>query len=107
MSAVSSRPAMRRHGAGRFTLRPISLAACLLGAAPAALALPQGATATFGSTTVNQSAPGRLDITQTTNRAGIDWNSFSIGAGASDVVTQPSSSSVLLNRVLGNDPSQI
>ncbi len=100
---MSRMPLPRR----RFALRPISVAACLLGGAQAAFALPQGAVPTFGQTTVNQTAPGQLNIQQGTQRAGIDWTSFSIGAGERVVVQQPNSSSVLLNRVLGSDPSQI
>ncbi|MFY9510728.1 MAG: filamentous hemagglutinin N-terminal domain-containing protein, partial [Rubrivivax sp.] len=88
-------------------MRPISLAACLAVAAPASFGLPQDAVPSFGQTTVRQTAPNQLDIVQSTQRAGIDWTSFSIAAGEKVVVTQPGTSSVLLNRVLGNDPSQI
>jgi filamentous hemagglutinin family protein len=48
-----------------------------------------------------------MDITQSTDRAAINWQSFNIGTGASVHIAQPSASSVLLNRVVGNEMSQI
>jgi len=108
----SLRPAARAAAAtGRrrhdFALRPISLAACLAAAAPAGFALPQGEVPTFGEATVSRPAAGRMDIRQTTPRAGLDWTSFSIAAGERVDVRQPSRDAVLLNRVLGDDPSLI
>ena len=94
--------ALRRSG-----LRPISLAACLVAGTPIAFGLPQGALPTFGQTLVKQTNAQRIDITQTSQRAGLDWTSFSIGSNERVVVSQPDRSSVLLNRVVGNDPSQI
>ncbi len=99
---LSARPLQRT-----FALRPISLAACLLGTAPASFGLPQGATPTFGQATVVQTAPGQLSIQQSSARAGLDWTRFSIAAGERVNVVQPSRDAVLLNRVLGDDPSLI
>ena len=95
-------PAHRRP----FELHPVGLAVMLLGA-PAAFALPQGAVPTFGQTQTQATAPGQLTITQGSTRAGIDWTSFSIAAGERVLVLQPGRDSVLVNRVVGNDPSQI
>ena len=51
---------------------------------------------------------GALTITQGTDRAVINWNSFSIGAGEITKFVQPSSSSAVLNRVItANNPSAI
>ncbi|MDP3083205.1 MAG: autotransporter-associated beta strand repeat-containing protein, partial [Rubrivivax sp.] len=90
-----------------FTLRPISLAVCLVGAVPAAFGLPDGAVPTFGQASVSTPAPGQMSIVQGSQRAGLDWTSFSIAAGERVSVSQPATSSVLLNRVTGTDPSQI
>ncbi len=90
-----------------WALRPVSLAACLLGVAPAGFGAPQGAVPTFGQATVRQTLPGQTDIVQTTPRAGLDWTSFSIGAGERVNVVQPDARSVLLNRVVGDNPSLI
>ncbi|MCW5611996.1 MAG: autotransporter-associated beta strand repeat-containing protein [Rubrivivax sp.] len=102
--AAAVATARRRDG---FALRPISLAACLAAAAPAGFALPQGEVPTFGEATVSRPAAGRMDIRQSTPRAGLDWTSFSIAAGERVDVRQPSRDAVLLNRVLGDDPSLI
>jgi filamentous hemagglutinin family protein len=85
----------------------ISLAVCLLAAPPLGFALPQGATAVSGQTSVRQTTPGQLDIVQGSARAIIDWTSFSIAAGERVNIAQPGSTSVLLNRVLGDNPSLI
>ncbi len=54
--------------------------ALLLAAAPAAWALPDGATPTQGQAQLAHTAPGTLQIRQTTDRAGFDWRSFHIAA---------------------------
>ncbi len=96
-----------RHARAHWALRPVSLAVCLLGAAPAGYGAPQGAVPTFGSATVRVTAPGLTEIVQTTPRAGLDWTSFSIAAGERVNVLQPDVRSVLLNRVVGENPSLI
>jgi filamentous hemagglutinin family protein len=105
----TAREQSRRRGSGpRHALRPLhaaALAAC--GFAPAVLALPQGAQPSFGQTQVQTPAAGQMTITQATARAGIDWTSFSIAAGERVNIVQPGANSVLLNRVLGDNPSQI
>lgn len=68
--------------------------------------LPTGGSVAAGSATITQS-PGNLLISQGTDKAVINWQSFSIGAGGQVYFQQPATSSVALNRVLGNDPSQI
>ncbi len=51
---------------------------------------------------------GALTITQGTDRAVINWSSFSIGAGEITKFVQPNSSSAVLNRVItANNPSAI
>jgi filamentous hemagglutinin family protein len=48
-----------------------------------------------------------LRINQTTNSAILNWSSFNIGAGASVTFQQPSSSSIALNKIYQESPSQI
>jgi len=74
---------------------------------PASFGLPQGAQPSFGQADVKQASPTLLNIQQTTQKAGIDWTSFSIGSNERVVISQPDRASVLLNRVVGSDPSQI
>ena len=46
-------------------------------------------------------------VMQTTDKAAIDWMRFSIGADETLIFDQPSSSSIVLNRVITNQPSVI
>jgi filamentous hemagglutinin family protein len=71
-----------------------------------ALAAPTGGTVSGGSATITQSG-AVTDITQSTSRAIIDWRSFNIAAGETVKFIQPSSSSVVLNRIGGAAPSNI
>ena len=80
-----------------------------LGALPGmtfAAGLPTGGVVVGGQATINQSG-NALNIVQGSDKAAIDWQSFSIGTGKSVNFQQPSVSSVALNRVLGNDVSVI
>lgn len=68
---------------------------------------PQGGQVVGGSATITQTSPNRLDIHQSSERAIINWQSFSIGQAERTNFAQPSASSVALNRVVGGDLSRI
>ena len=113
----SSEPTMhsrlRTPAARRLLPRPtpLALAACALLGWSAAHAqtrvLPTGLTVASGQATLATSNNGnRLTITNS-NNAILNWNSFSIGSGQSVYFQQPGSASQVLNRVTGQDPSQI
>jgi filamentous hemagglutinin family protein len=79
------------------------------GLAPNALpttALPTGAVVNAGKVAISTQGAA-MTIQQTSDKASVNWNAFNIGSGASVNVQQNSVNSVLLNRVVGNDPSQI
>ncbi len=69
--------------------------------------LPSGGVVSAGSATIRNTTPNSQVITQSTPKAVIDWQSFSIGRGNSVAINQPSAASVSLNRVVGRDPSSI
>ena len=71
-----------------------------------AYANPAGGQVVGGSAAISQSG-SELDITQSSSRTVIDWQSFSIGAGETTRFIQPGASSIAVNRVTGVDPSQI
>ena len=80
----------------------------LVGFAPAkAQELPTGGSVASGGVTISKPSSSQLTIKQSTNSAIVNWQSFSIGAGASVDIDQPNSSSVMLNRVTGNTKSTI
>ncbi len=68
--------------------------------------LPTGAQTVSGAATVKQNG-STLTVTQTSEKAVTNWQSFNIGAGKTVNFVQPSASSVSLNRVIGNDVSVI
>jgi filamentous hemagglutinin family protein len=70
-------------------------------------ALPQGGSVVAGSSTITQSSSTTMNITQTTDKSIINWQSYSIAANEKVQYFQPSSSSISLNRVTGVDPSYI
>ena len=69
--------------------------------------LPSGGSVAAGSASIGTPHNGTLDINQSSNRAVLDWHSFSIGQGGTVNFNQPGASSATLNRVTGNTPSSI
>lgn len=106
VSPARSRSTRRRH----LTLL---LSTCALGAGlilpPSLLQaqeLPTGGTIAAGTGSIGTSG-STMTVTQTSNQLITNWNSFSIGSGATVNFVQPGASSMALNRVTGQDPSQI
>ncbi len=83
-------------------MRPLGLVLSLALAYPVAQGLPQGAQVVNGQVSVN---PGLIQ--QSSDKAIINWQSFSIGANETLRIQQPGVNSMLLNRVVGGDPSLI
>jgi filamentous hemagglutinin family protein len=77
--------------------------------APAPTTLPVGGTVVQGSARITtDAARATTTVTQSTDRAVVNWQSFSIGRDATVRFQQPSSGSVTLNRVTALDsPSAI
>ena len=73
-----------------------------------ATALPTGASLASGSANVVNTTSKDMVVTQTTDRAIIQWQGFDIAKGETTTFKQPSINSVTLNRVVaGSNPSQI
>lgn len=68
--------------------------------------LPGGGAVVQGAGSI-EAAGSAMVVRQDSARMVADWQSFSIGSGASVRFVQPSSSAVALNRVVGSDPSSI
>ena len=71
------------------------------------LALPQDAIVKAGSVQFEQPFASRLNVIQNTEKAIIDWRSFNIAGDEHTDFQMPSSTSINLSRVIGNDPSNI
>ncbi|MDD2382974.1 MAG: filamentous hemagglutinin N-terminal domain-containing protein [Sulfurospirillaceae bacterium] len=69
-------------------------------------AAPSGGVVSSGSASIAQSG-SVTNITQTTHKAAINWQNFSIGTNEAVTFNQPSTSSITLNRVVGNEKSII
>jgi len=88
--------------------KPAALAVAVALAAPrVAIAGPVGATVVSGQAQVMQPDARTTLIRQDSDKAIINWRSFSIGAGQSVQFQQPGSASVALNRVTTATPSEI
>ncbi|WP_418130475.1 filamentous hemagglutinin N-terminal domain-containing protein [Variovorax sp. 375MFSha3.1] len=89
----------------RLQLRPIALSLICAGAAPAmAQVLPTGFNSIAGGVTMTQSG-SVMNINQPSLRGIASWQTFSIGAGGTVNIAQPSTRAVLLNRVVGDGMS--
>jgi filamentous hemagglutinin family protein len=75
-------------------------------AQPAATARPQGGQVVAGAAQIS-GTDALTRVTQSSQRAAIDWRSFDVGSGQQVDFQQPSASAVTLNRVNSADPSQI
>ena len=85
----------------RFAMNATAFAvASALASGASAQALPTGFAPTPGSAaTMTTPTASSMVVTQTSQRAIIDWTSFNIGAGNSVTFTQPAATSVAVNRV--------
>jgi filamentous hemagglutinin family protein len=82
------------------SFKPIALAVALALAAPhAVLAGPAGATVVSGQVQITQPNSQTTVVRQGSDKAIVNWTSFSIGAGESVQFQQPNANSVALNRV--------
>ena len=68
--------------------------------------LPTGGQVTAGTASIN-TAGDTLTVNQSSQRAAINWQSFSVGANGTVNFVQPNASSVTLNRVVGSEQSVI
>ena len=69
-------------------------------------ALPQNPATVSGAVTMT-TAGGDMQVNQTSDKAVINWQKFGIARNESLTFTQPSASSVILNRVVGSEASAV
>ena len=91
----------------RLSVLALALASVSSQAAePASDQLPSGGQVQAGQANISQ-ADHQLTVTQSSDRAVIDWQSFDVGSDAQVHFDQPSVSSATLNRVLSSNPTQV
>ncbi len=91
----------------RFWPGLLALGAALAPVWVSAQDLPTGGQVAQGSVEIGTPTDQSLAITQGSDRAVVDWQSFSIGSGHRVEITQPGADAALLNRVTGDTTSQI
>ncbi|ABB44287.1 hypothetical protein Suden_1009 [Sulfurimonas denitrificans DSM 1251] len=78
----------------------------LIGSITILSASPTGGVVTSGVANISQSG-AITNITQSTNKATINWQNFSIGANETVNFAQPNVNAIALNRIVGNERSVI
>ena len=88
-----------------FPLKATSLVACLiLGYASQVIqaqTLPTGGKVVGGAASIAQPNANKMVVTQTTEKAAINWNTLNVGSGDTLQFVQPSANAQVLNRVVG------
>lgn len=70
-------------------------------------AMPADGVVKSGDATISPVVDNTMNINQTTDRVAIDWTSFDIAHGETVNFNQPGADSIALNRINGNDATQI
>ncbi|HSM98798.1 MAG TPA: filamentous hemagglutinin N-terminal domain-containing protein, partial [Gallionella sp.] len=103
---MKNKPASRQpHNQFQHRLKPVYAAVLLALSVQAAQANPVGGNVVNGSASFSTSG-NTLTVTNTPGTI-INWQGFSIGSSEATYFAQQSSSSTVLNRVVGNDPSNV
>ncbi len=111
MLRFDSSPYFLPHAPGRRIRAALLTGACItaliVGEGHGARAEgPTGGNVVAGRATITSGA-NTTTITQSTSKALINWQSFSISSDSSVSFLQPNASAITLNRVLGNSASDI
>jgi filamentous hemagglutinin family protein len=69
------------------------------------VALPFGGQVVSGAANIDGSVPNVLTVTQSTEQAVVNWQSFNIGAGGTVSFVQPDAGAAILNRVAASSAS--
>jgi filamentous hemagglutinin family protein len=119
MHAILYRIGFRKRYSDFPVRRPLALsplaaalaALGMLGLAAPASAAPAGGQISAGAGSISSTANGaggtRTVIQQNSNRLAINWAGFDIGTKDSVTFAQPNSGAIALNRITGQNPTQI
>ncbi len=110
---TAARQGRTSRTSGRCSARALRLSTLMLSLLSAfaptqhAHALPTGEQVVAGSVDFARPDSAVLNINQGSQRAIVNWQSFGSAAGEAINIVQPGRDAVLLNRVVGNDPSHL
>ena len=90
----------------RSRLSQLAVAMALSFSSYSVYANPTGGQVVAGSASIS-TAPSQVTVNQSTNKAIINWQSFSINEGETTRFNQPSTKSIALNSIKGQDPRKI
>ncbi|MBU3637236.1 autotransporter-associated beta strand repeat-containing protein, partial [Polynucleobacter sp. es-MAR-4] len=90
----------------KFAVATVMSGGAAIAAPPAPNQLPTGGQIAAGVASMMTNG-NTMTVTQSSNRASINWNTFDIGSQATVNFVQPSANAVALNRVNSPNPSQI
>ncbi|NVK73912.1 MAG: filamentous hemagglutinin N-terminal domain-containing protein, partial [Oceanospirillaceae bacterium] len=94
-------------GRGKSTLeKKCVISAIIVSMTPLSLAAPTDGKISAGTGSITQTGQN-TNINQSSQNLAINWQSFSIGANEAVNFNQPNTSSITLNRIIGQNPSSI
>ncbi|MGC1506386.1 MAG: MBG domain-containing protein [Sulfitobacter sp.] len=99
--------ASKAQASRRFIRNALAFATALTPVWAAAQDLPTGGTVVHGTATIATPNANTMVIHQGSDRAVVNWDGFSVGAGNRVDINQPNANSAILNRVTGETTSQI
>ena len=97
----------RSSKSGAKSLKVMIALIMLSPAAAFSATLPQGGAISVGEGSIVNNGSNQLTIKQNSEKLGINWQTFNIGADGRVVFDQPGKNSVAMNRVIGSDGSSI
>ncbi|WP_276153166.1 MULTISPECIES: MBG domain-containing protein [unclassified Sulfitobacter] len=106
-TALASKDPSASKARRRFTRHALAFATALTPVWASAQDLPTGGTVVHGTATIATPGPNTMVINQGSDRAVVNWDGFSVGAGNRVDINQPNENSAILNRVTGDTTSQI
>ncbi|WP_281993029.1 MBG domain-containing protein [Sulfitobacter geojensis] len=104
---ASKAPSASKAGGRRFLRHALAFATALTPVWATAQDLPTGGTVVHGAATIATPNANIMVINQGSDRAVLNWDGFSVGAGSRVDINQPNANSAILNRVTGDTTSQI
>lgn len=107
-ASVSQAPSVSDgRGSSRVTRLALAISTALCPVWALADTLPTGGAVVHGAAQISTPAPNAMTINQSSDRAVVNWNGFSIGQDSRVDIHQPNANSAILNRVTGDTTSQI